>query len=89
MIVACVAQAAGDLDDGVPFEDPPPRLIEENMWRAIRFGLDGKMVDLERAEEYRATAIVERLAAWTEPVRGEMVIELTFLERNGASDRGR
>jgi glutamate---cysteine ligase / carboxylate-amine ligase len=84
LIVACVAQAARDLDEGVPFADPPPRLIEENMWRAIRFGLDGKMVDLERAEEYPAVEIVERLAAWTEPVRAEMGVELAFPERNGA-----
>lgn len=84
LIVACVAQAARDLDEGVPFADPPPRLIEENMWRAIRFGLDGRMVDLERAEEYPATEIVERLAAWTEPVRAELGVELAFPERNGA-----
>ncbi|MFZ1925029.1 MAG: YbdK family carboxylate-amine ligase [Solirubrobacteraceae bacterium] len=84
LIVACVAQAARDLDEGVLSADPPPRLIEENMWRAIRFGLDGKMIDLERAEEYPATEIVERLAAWTEPVRAELGIELAFPERNGA-----
>jgi carboxylate-amine ligase len=84
LIVACVAQAARDLDEGVPFDDPPPRLIEENMWRAIRFGLDGRMVDLERAEEYPATEIVERLAAWTQPVRAELGVEPAFPERNGA-----
>ncbi len=84
LMVACVAQAARDLDEGVPFADPAPRLIEENMWRAIRYGLDGKMVDLERAEEYPATEIVERLATWTEPVRAELAIELAFPERNGA-----
>lgn len=84
LIVACVAQAARDIDEGVPFVHPEPRLVEENMWRAIRFGLDGRMVDLERAEEYPATAIVERLAAWTEPVRGELGVELVFPERNGA-----
>src|SRR6478736_2608552 len=33
LMVACVAQAARDVDEGVPFDDPPPRLIEENMWR--------------------------------------------------------
>jgi glutamate---cysteine ligase / carboxylate-amine ligase len=84
LIVACVAQAVRDVDDEVPFSDPAPRLIEENMWRAIRYGLDGRMVDLERAEEYLSAAIVERLAAWTEPVRSEMSIELAFPERNGA-----
>src|ERR1700678_3321763 len=37
LMVACIAQAMHDVDEGVPFEDPAPRLIEENMWRAIRF----------------------------------------------------
>ena len=41
LIVACVAQAARDDDEGVPFADPPRRLIEENFWRAIRYGMDG------------------------------------------------
>jgi carboxylate-amine ligase len=89
LMVACVAQAARDIDEGVPFSDPPPRLVEENMWRAIRYGLDGRMVDLERAEEYPAAAIVERLAAWTEPVRGELGVELSFPERNGAQRQRR
>jgi glutamate---cysteine ligase / carboxylate-amine ligase len=84
LMVACVAQAVRDVDEGVPFTDPAPRLLEENMWRAIRYGLDGRMIDLERAEEYPAGAIVERLGAWTEPVRGELGAELCFPERNGA-----
>ncbi|HXC46602.1 MAG TPA: YbdK family carboxylate-amine ligase [Solirubrobacteraceae bacterium] len=84
LIVACVAQAARDLDEGVLYADPAPRLIEENMWRAIRHGLGGRMIDLERAEEYPAAEIVERLAAWTEPTRAEMGIDLSFPERNGA-----
>ena len=69
LIVACVAQAALDLDEGVPYEPPPGRLIEENFWRAIRYGLDGKLIDLERAEEYPAVAIADRLLAWTAPAR--------------------
>ena len=47
LMVACIAQAARDVDEGVPFADPAPRLIEENMWRAIRFGLDGRLIDLD------------------------------------------
>jgi glutamate---cysteine ligase / carboxylate-amine ligase len=89
LIVACIAQAVRDVDDGVPFEDPAPRLIEENMWRAIRFGLDGRLIDLERGEEYPARAAIERLAAWSEPMRGELGIELTFPERNGAQRQRR
>jgi carboxylate-amine ligase len=84
LIVACVVQAARDVDDGVPFVDPPPRLIEENMWRAIRFGLDGKLVDLQHGVEYPAREVIERLAAWTTPVREELGIDLSFPPRNGA-----
>ena len=84
LMVACAAQAARDVDEGVPFEDPAPRLIEENMWRAIRFGLDGRLIDLERAEEYSARAAAERLAAWTAPIRAELGIDPVFPERNGS-----
>ena len=41
LIAACVAQAALDYDEGVALEDPRGRLIEENFWRAIRYGIDG------------------------------------------------
>ena len=84
LIVACIAQAMRDGDEGVPFEDPAPRLVEENMWRAIRFGLDGRLIDLERAEEYPARRALERLAEWTEPIRSELGISFDFPERNGA-----
>ena len=53
LIVACVAQAARDIDEGVAKPTVPGRLIEENMWRAIRYGLDGKLLDLERATSTR------------------------------------
>jgi glutamate---cysteine ligase / carboxylate-amine ligase len=84
LMVACIAQAVRDVDDGAPFADPAPRLIEENMWRAIRFGLDGRLIDLERAEEYPARDAIERLLAWSAPVRAELAIEPVFPERNGA-----
>jgi carboxylate-amine ligase len=84
LMVACVAQAARDEDERVPFVHPAPRLVEENMWRAIRFGLDGRMIDLERGEEYPAGRVVERLAEWTAPVRAELGIELLLPEHNGA-----
>jgi carboxylate-amine ligase len=84
LMVACIAQAVRDLDEGVPFEPPPPRLIEENMWRAIRFGLDGRLIDLEAGEEFEARAAIERLAAWSEPVRREFGIDFAFPERNGS-----
>jgi len=89
LMVACIAQATRDVDEGVPFEDPAPRLIEENMWRAIRFGLDGKLIDLACAQEYPARAVIERLGEWTAPIRAELGIDLLFGELNGAQRQRR
>jgi carboxylate-amine ligase len=84
LMIACIAQAVRDVDERVPFEDPAPRLIEENMWRAIRFGLDGRLIDLQRGEQYPAREAIERLLAWTGPIRAELAIDPAFPERNGA-----
>jgi glutamate---cysteine ligase / carboxylate-amine ligase len=84
LIAACIAQAAIDVADGVPFDDPPPRFIEENFWRAIRYGLDGRLVDLERREEFPAAQVAERLLAWTAPARAELGVEPALPPENGA-----
>jgi carboxylate-amine ligase len=84
LIAACVLQAARDHDEGVPVLDHPPRLLEENLWRAIRYGLDGKMIDFEARSEYPTAEALDRLLAWTEPVRGEHGLDVVLEERNGA-----
>jgi carboxylate-amine ligase len=89
LITACVAQSALDYDDGTLPQPPTGRLIEENFWRAIRYGLDGKMIDLQRGEEYPAAAIADRLLAWTSPARAALGgIEPSFGE-NGAQRQRR
>jgi carboxylate-amine ligase len=84
LIVACVAQAAREVDEGRTPPDLPARLLEENMWRAIRYGLDGELLDLHRAQPYPATAAGERLLAWTEEMRGELGIHVQLSELSGA-----
>jgi carboxylate-amine ligase len=84
LIVACVGQAARDIDDGVPHVELPGRLIEENMWRAIRYGLDGELLELPGGRSYPARTAVERLLAWTAPVRREREIQPELPPRNGA-----
>jgi len=78
LIVACVAQAALELDAGEAGELLPGYLIEENVWRAIRHGLDGRMIDFARGAEYPSNEIVERLLAWTAPARAQLDIELEW-----------
>ncbi|MEA2267872.1 MAG: glutamate---cysteine ligase / carboxylate-amine ligase [Solirubrobacteraceae bacterium] len=89
LIVACVAQAARDEDEGVPFADPSRRLVEENFWRAIRYGLDGTLIDLDRAEEFPAASVADRLLQWTAPMRGELGIDPLFPAVNGAQRQRR
>jgi carboxylate-amine ligase len=89
LIVASVAQALRDIDDGVPFTDPPRRLVEENFWRAIRFGQDGTLLDLDRGEGFAAAAAAERLLQWTAPVRAELGIDPAFPSLNGAQRQRR
>src|SRR5215217_8042283 len=66
LIVACVRRAAEDVDAGETPPDLPGRLIEENIWRAIRHGLDGRLLDLEapRIDEFPAAETLDRLNAW-------------------------
>jgi glutamate---cysteine ligase / carboxylate-amine ligase len=67
LIVACVRRAAAEVDAGETPPDLPGRLIEENMWRAIRYGLDGRLLDLEaeRIDEFPASETLDRLCAWS------------------------
>jgi carboxylate-amine ligase len=89
LIVACVAQAALDVDAGLPAVDLPGRLIEENLWRAIRHGLQGEMLDLERREPYPAGESLERLLSWTAPARAELGIDVALPPLNGAQRQRR
>jgi carboxylate-amine ligase len=89
LIVACIAQAARDEDAGRPIEDLPRRLIEENLWRALRYGLDGELLDLERGELYPAAEALERLMGWCEPARAELGIEINMPPLNGAQRQRR
>jgi glutamate---cysteine ligase / carboxylate-amine ligase len=89
LITGCVLQAAREEAEGLPYADIPGRLIEENLWRAMRWGLDGKLLDLEAGFEYPASEAIERLAEWTAPARAEHGIELAPLTPNGAQRQRR
>ena len=86
MIAACIAQTAIDLDERgaeawVPQAD---REVEENLWRAIRHGAGGKMIDFRAGEEVETRAVFERLLDWTEPARVGLGIDVALIEANGA-----
>jgi glutamate---cysteine ligase / carboxylate-amine ligase len=89
LIVACVAQAARDVDEGVPWTDHPRRMIEENLWRAIRYGLDGELLDLDSGDSYPAAEALDRLLVWSAPMRAELAIEVALPALNGAQRQRR
>jgi glutamate---cysteine ligase / carboxylate-amine ligase len=84
LIAACIAQTALDHDDGRLAEPMRQREIEENLWRAIRYGMDGNLIDFATASEIEAAAALERLLSWTEPARDALGLDVTLPELNGA-----
>jgi carboxylate-amine ligase len=67
-----VARVARAYDDGRPVEPLPHRLIEENFWRAIRWGLPGELIDFERGEAIPARQRIEELIEWVQPAAEEI-----------------
>jgi carboxylate-amine ligase len=69
---ALAARCARAFDDGEPLPNHPNRLLEENLWRAIRYGLSGELLDFERGEAIPARARLEALVEWVQPVADEI-----------------
>ena len=68
---ALAARCARAHDEGEPLPDLPHRLLEENLWRAIRYGLPGELIDFDRGEPVPARARLETLIEWVAPVAEE------------------
>jgi carboxylate-amine ligase len=69
---ALAARCARAHDEGETLPSLPNRLLEENMWRAIRWGLSGELLDFERGESIPARARIEQLLDWVAPVADEI-----------------
>lgn len=80
--------------DNMTFRVYPPDLIEENKWRSVRYGLDGRLLDLGKQEELPARALIRELLEW---FIGDVVDELgsrkeveyayRILEEGASADR--
>jgi glutamate---cysteine ligase / carboxylate-amine ligase len=60
------------LDEGERLLNLPGRLLEENLWRAIRYGLSGSLIDFQSGEAIPARARLEQLVEWVLPVAEEI-----------------
>jgi glutamate---cysteine ligase / carboxylate-amine ligase len=87
LIAACIAQTALDYDEHRYEGNGPPladREIEENLWRAIRYGAGGRMIDFRRGAEVPTRALLDQVLVWTEPARAQLGLDPRLPERNGA-----
>ena len=82
-LTARIARAYDDGDAVVPLEH---RYIEENFWRAIRYGLSGELIDFERGEAIAARQRLEELMEWVLPAAEEIGAApyLALPDRNAA-----
>jgi carboxylate-amine ligase len=69
---ALAVRIARALDDGEPVPLPPRRFIEENLWRATRYGLTTEFLDLKRLETVNTRERLEQLIEWVGPVADEI-----------------
>lgn len=86
LAAACVGQAALDYDE-LGGQNPDLKLdreIEENFWRAIRYGMDGEMIDFEAGEVVPTREVLERTVEWASPAAEAMGITVDLPAMNGA-----
>ena len=83
---ALTARIARAYDEGDPVEPLPHRLIEENFWRAIRYGLSGELLDFDRGAPIPARQRLEELLEWVLPAAEDIGAApyLAIPERNAA-----
>jgi glutamate---cysteine ligase / carboxylate-amine ligase len=80
--------------DNMTFRVYPTALIEENKWRAVRYGLDGRLIDLGKQQELAAGALVRELLEWfvddvVDELGSRAEVEYAFhiLEHGTSADR--
>lgn len=68
-------------------------LIDENKWRALRYGADGKLIDFGKKEEVPFSQLIEEIVAWVDDVlddlhsRKEVEYVHTILQEGTSADR--
>jgi glutamate---cysteine ligase / carboxylate-amine ligase len=80
--------------DNMTFRIYPSDLIEENKWRAVRYGLDGNLIDFGKQAEAPAREMIRELIEWfigdiadELGSRREIEYALTILENGSSADR--
>lgn len=94
IIQALVAKLWKLRRDNLTFRVYPLSLIDENKWRAVRYGVSGNLLDLGKETERPARELIEELVGWfLDDVlddlgsRKEVEYAFTILERGTSADR--
>jgi glutamate---cysteine ligase / carboxylate-amine ligase len=80
------------LDQNLTFRLHHKMLIEENKWRAVRYGLDGKMIDFGKSREVPVRDLIRELLEFVDDIvddlgsREEIGHIYTILERGTSAD---
>lgn len=89
---ALVAKVDKLLNQNLTFRLHHKMLIEENKWRAVRYGLDGKMIDFGKGKEVPVRDLIRELLEFVDDVvdelgsRKEIEHIYTILERGTSAD---
>ena len=89
---ALVAKIDQVLDQNLNFRRHHKMLIEENKWRAVRYGLDGKMIDFGKGKEVPVRDLIRELLEFVDDVvddlgsRTEINHIYKILERGTSAD---
>src|SRR5689334_20882918 len=77
--------------DNLTFRVYPSAMIEENKWRAVRFGLDGRLIDFGKQTELPARELIAEILQWfvddvVDELGSRREVEYAFqIMRNGTS----
>ena len=74
LMTALTAHYARAYEEGRPLPAHPHRLIEENFWRAIRWGMSGELIDLDSGAVMPAKARIEALVEEVSEIASELGI---------------
>lgn len=83
LMQAIVAKLQKLRDQNTTFRSYPRRLLDENRWRASRYGIDGKMIDFGRRCEVDERELLSEMLAFVATEMDELgsQAELAHLER--------
>lgn len=80
--------------ENITFRVYPADLIEENKWRSVRYGLDGKLIDFGKEQELPARALLREMLEWfiddvVDELGSRAAIEYAFriMEHGSSADR--